>query len=551
MFHFLHGYDPVLWAGYEKHGLIGEHDGVRLVMSHHIPDELKFNQLAAKGGELWNILAEGKRPLYIDRLQGGLQIYDYDFDMELVEEYRKLLGDEFLGFQIHEWMSNYQSDIQKCKDVAAEDWKAENLHKAIYNVHPCIPILLESMKMDEFEAGGKPQSAEQFYKTVTDMYLDRVKRYKDIVAVDSGYIMYPFEAENGVNMIMPEIGGSSYKGVILQMSYARAVAKAYGTKFGSYYEPWGGKPFSACMYQEDGRNEWHLDKASAFPYEAGGATGGSSRSCQWRIYLYSILSGVEYISEEWGAYNTFVDADCQTLSEYGLVKKKFLDFVHKYTDLGEKVAPIAVVLSNKLPTYVVPRQDESHVGDQIDTLYRFPVDEKLGNELRNVREGVDYIYRRTSEMLGSEPKGLTNSIVPDAVDMLNEGDGKALSQYKYLIDLTQEVEFATKHDNIIPYDQVEEKLAELLPYTVEGPVHKVLNKCTSGGYYLTVFNHSGIVRTIADGEYKLDEATAYATVTLKEAGKTLTLLEGDGELVEKDGVYHLTIPAGGYMFMKF
>ncbi len=553
MFGFLHGYDPVLWRGYKENDLLGEHDGIRFVQDAFNPEGKDFNSVAAKGGELWKIIAEEKRPLYIDRLQGGLQIYDYDFDEELLEEYRNLLGDKFLGFQMHEWMSNYQSDLLKCADVAAEDWTAENISAAIYKAHPCKPILLESMKLDEFIAGGKVKSADEFYNHITAMYKKRVKKYRDLVACDSGYIMYPFEAENGANMIMPEIGGASYKGVILSMSFARAVTKAYGIKFGAYYEPWGGKPFSACMYQPDGRNEWFLDKASAFPYKTGGATGGSSRSNQWRIYLYSYLSGVEYISEEWGAYNTFCDPDCHTLSEYGEVKKRFIDFTRKYSDIGEKVAPIAVVLPNSLPTYVIAGYEESHTGDHPDTLYRFPVDAQRGEMLSKIKKGVNFIFRRASQMLGSETKGLINSLVPDAVDMLNEGDGKALNGYKYLVDLTCDPEFAKKHDNIILPEEVPEKLAQLLPCEVEGGLHYLLNKREDGRYYLTVFNHSGIVRTIEDGEYGLPEAAVTANITFKSefADKTLTLLEGDGELEKIDGKYSITLPAGGFAFMEF
>ena len=71
-----------------------------------------FNEVAKKGGELYKLIKEKKLPLYIDRLQGGDFIYHYDFDEELLAEYEELLGDDFYGFQIHEWLSNYHNDIR-------------------------------------------------------------------------------------------------------------------------------------------------------------------------------------------------------------------------------------------------------------------------------------------------------------------------------------------------------------------------------------------------------------------------------------------------------
>ena len=86
MFHFLHGYSPKLWAGYVKNGLVGPEDGVRFVQNIFTPEEASFNEVAKKGGKLWKLVTEEGRPLYIDRLQGGCQYYEYPFDQELLEE---------------------------------------------------------------------------------------------------------------------------------------------------------------------------------------------------------------------------------------------------------------------------------------------------------------------------------------------------------------------------------------------------------------------------------------------------------------------------------
>ena len=76
MFHYLHSYMPETWEAQVKCGLIDENAGIRYSQSLDIPEELKFNNLAAKGGALYELVREMQCPLYIDRLQGGCYIED-------------------------------------------------------------------------------------------------------------------------------------------------------------------------------------------------------------------------------------------------------------------------------------------------------------------------------------------------------------------------------------------------------------------------------------------------------------------------------------------
>ena len=548
MFHFLHGYSPKLWAGYVKNGLVGPEDGVRFVQNIFTPEEASFNEVAKKGGKLWKLVTEEGRPLYIDRLQGGCHYYEYPFDQELLEEYRRALGEKFLGFQMHEWMSNYRSDLNKAAAVSKEDWNEENIQAEILRQFDP-PLFLESMNLEEFAAGGKVETPEQFYNNMTAHYKMQVEKYKDIVAVDSGYIMYPFEIENGVNLIMPEIGAQGYRDIILLMCYSRAITAAHGVRYGAYYEPWGGDPFSCCVYNPENDNEWFLGRSGAFPYKTGGENGGSSRSNQKRIYLYAYLSGAQYLSEEWGAYNTFCDKDCTVLSEYGKVKKNFIDFTRKYPDIGEKLAPVAIVLPKDLPTYVVQREGESHTGDPAGYMYQCPLDGEPGKKWDHIRDTVDSILRNTYPMIGNECRGLCNTRMPDAVDILTEAEESALGKYACLVDLTGNADFAARHGNIIPADQVADKLFKLLPVTVTGECHFLVNARADGKHYLTVFNHSGIKRTVAEGECALEEATTQVEIALKSG--TLRALEGEGTLTQKDGKYLATLKAGEYLFMEF
>ena len=141
--------------------------------------------------------------------------------------------------------------------------------------------------------------------------------------------------------------------------------------------------------------------------------------------------------------------------------------------------------------------------------------------------------------------------MPDAVDMLNEGEEKreAINSYKYLIDLTGDAAFAAEHSNIVGIEELEGLLREELPCTVDG-LHWFVNECLDGGYYLTVFNNIGIERSVTYGEKKIPEATRTARVSFKD-GRKPEVLEGDGELNLKGDDYLLTLPAGGYAFIRF
>ena len=115
------------------------------------------------------------------------------------------------------------------------------------------------------------------------------------------------------------------------------------------------------MYNE--KNEWAIGEKSDFPFRPVGPNGGSSRSLQKRVFLYAYLNNAQFISEEWGLYNTFYDCDNFVLSPYGETKKEFLDFVDKYQDIGEKLAPVAAVLPENIPVFNNCYDEENFIDD--------------------------------------------------------------------------------------------------------------------------------------------------------------------------------------------
>ena len=78
----------------------------------------------------------------------------------------------------------------------------------------------------------------------------------------------------------------------------------------------------------------------------------------------------------------------------------------------------------------------------------------------------------------------------------------------------------------------------------------MVNRRGDDGYYLAVFNHSGITHSVAEGEAVLPEATGIAVITLEE-GRTLRPLEGSDRVVFKDGKYHVILDGGEWFFAEF
>lgn len=538
MFKFIHGYLPGVWEAQVSQGLVGENDGVRFCQNIMLKEELKFNNLAAKGSELFQILADRKCVFYIDRIQGGVYIDEYEYDQELLKEYKDMLGENFWGFQMHEWLSNYYYDVfGKMKDLPEDKWNKENIQAYIFEKYPFPYLMLESMTAQEMADAGLPKTGEQLYHNMTEIYKKRMQ-VGELLPCDSAFLAYGFEISMGAKRLMPEVG-SQTRDARLQICYARGMTRKAGRSFGVYYEPWGGDPFSACCYHTEGKNEWGIGESSDFPFETQGPNGGSSRSLQKRIFLYGYLSGAEFMSEEWGLCNVFYDWKDYKLSPYGQVKKEFLEFTRKYKDIGDKLTPIAAVLPSDLMVL-------DNVYD--DTLY---CGMKTQNEkLAKAKQGVRELFTTSLAMLGSdgEISTLKNSDIPDAIDLLNF-DADVLQRYKYLIDLTGNSEFAKNYANICSIADVKSLLKSLLPCYVEGNAHWLINECTSGGYYLSVFNHSGIERTVQKGERQMDEAKTVVEISLKE-NMQLCVCEGEGVLSIEDGKHYLTIPAGGWAFIK-
>ena len=444
-------------------------------------------------------------------------------------------------------MSNFLSDLNKCNGNGIKEWTVEDIIETIKKAYPMSHLFLESMNAKELAENGCPKDVYGFIKDAEKLYKSRMDRTDNLlIAVDSFFLALNLEIKAGTKRFMPEVGAQT-PDTRLQVSYARGMTKAHNLSFGTYYECWRGDPCCVCCYQRDGKNEWNIRAhTNDFPFSYLDENGGSSRSLQRRIHLFSYMSGAEYISEEWGMCNTFYDWDKFELSPYGKVKLEFINFVDKYPNIGKTMTPVAVVIPEFMPALdtIEIHSPKIYLG--------MPIDESEGRIIDNVRYGLEKIFADAYPMIGTEweIRGMRNLKLPDAFDIVNEGSYDD-SKYQYIVDLTSNDDFKNKYKNkICKIEDLKSILDETLPCKVDGNIHTIINECEDGSHLVMLLNNSGVDRTIEKGELLLDEANS--TVSVDTKGKTLEKLEGDGEILKKEkNVYSVLVPAGGWFFGRF
>lgn len=99
---FFHVYDERYLEGLKKNNLLNKDSGFKIQHYFSMANDFKFNKIAQKGSKLHSIIKENQIPFYVDRMAGGGLYHRYHFDKELIDEYIDILGDWFLGFQLHE-----------------------------------------------------------------------------------------------------------------------------------------------------------------------------------------------------------------------------------------------------------------------------------------------------------------------------------------------------------------------------------------------------------------------------------------------------------------
>jgi hypothetical protein len=564
---FIHGYDARYLPGLERQGLWNRDSGLKLTQHFATPEKEKFNILAAKDSPLHRLIKGGSRPFYIDRLQGGTFYHKYDFDRALLREYQDLLGEWFLGIQMHEWgaVLNYDwARIRKQLAGTPPPWTEQQIYDAIKKVSACPWCIHLSC--------GTPleYSRKQFSETWRD-YLEEMRGLFRQRQTETGGLLLPcdscvmatfMEGGLGARALMSEVGAQTPL-TRLQMAIARGMAKAFGRPWGIYYEPWGGNPFSAPHFFESALNEWRLDN-TIFPFDftAHGPNGGSSRSLQRRIYYQAFMAGAQFVSEEWGVSNTFHNWRDYPLTPYGEIKKDFIAFTANCRGY-EPFVPFAIVLPKEIEAVDISHthspDSDHYLGRQLDATDRA--------FFGHVRQTLRLAFAATGKSHGNEAHLLTNSRFGDFFDVVREDVGdRVLKNYSYLVDATPGGAFAQSSggrklrtlsgsDVSSLADEIDRIIGSEFPCSVSGGVNWMLGR-RGDRWRLGLFNNNGVERSAEKGDSFLPEADTVAVLRFRAKPQELCVLKRwpesrEGLAQQADGSYACTLPAGGFHVVEF
>lgn len=353
-FSFLHTYEATgrYRRGIEKAGLVRPGTGVRLV---HSPfgndDSRRFNAVARVGGELHRILREAKCPFVIDRVAGGAAYRAYDFDQGLIDAYASLLGEKFLGGQVHEVLSNVNNDwgriVKADKRFAAEPVRPDELRAYFTWANP--ERWIEYGTLDDYAGRVRPHDPQSLWKEIAWAGKRQAARFGGHWSYCEGsvqgelawHIFYKWGAAYG----LAEVGPWASLQTPFAIASLRGAAKAAGRPWGVFFAPWGPGGCTSFIPAKDW--SWQCENT---PLDAPiNPEAGPSTALQRRSFFHAYLSGAHTLHEEWGAEDNLTDWDAGKLSSYGLVTRDLLDFQDAHPDVGKPHTPIALVLDASIP----------------------------------------------------------------------------------------------------------------------------------------------------------------------------------------------------------
>ena len=570
---FFHVYNEKYFEGLVKNKLINKDTGFKIQHIFAMPEELKFNALAAKGGRLHSLIKENRYPFYVDRIAGGCTYHKYEFDRELIREYADILGEWFLGFQLHESASNRRQNWGRIRKTMGSDgpYDPEELKAKMvspYAVTPAgeyLPALSQGTP-EEYALLRYAEKPEDFVEEVRQMFQNRQQDTEGfILPCDSYYLFTRMQDELGMRTFMPEVGWQ-IPHMRIAVALARGMARARGKLWGTYYETWIGtveEGYSMPCYNTEPGNEWYLTQEThPDDFTTQGANGGSSRHLQRRIYYYSFMSGADYLAEEWGLNCSYSDMQTFELSDYGLAKKEFIDFTQQVPNMKARI-PFAIVLPRR---YECVEIVEPHRPDVYETHRDSYMDCTLTPEQMayngHVEDVLKRIYYRSGKVFGNEGHTLTNSRFGDLFDILYEDlPEEVYGKYECLVDASPDGAFAAKLGSRFPVlesgdlDGLEKKLhtlEETLPCRVDS-LHWLLSEDEAGDSYVSVFNNEGNTRSVRHGDSLDPAADGVVRVTLREPGQ-LQLIKGSSAVsLERlsDTLWEVAVPAAGFAIFKY
>ena len=555
MFRFIHTYTAESFPGLARQGLWRDGDGLKLMHKPGFGPPFDFNTAVLAGTPLEKLLAELRCPFYVDRLQGGLGLTrKYPYDASLLRRCRTLLGDRFWGFQMHEWASNFRSDLERIEELAGREGsdlrrtdERTRFWQAVQS--GALPLFLEARTAGEYASMRLPEDRTAFLRDAEALYAQRARETEGLLFPADSYFMAPRTAlANGAKRLMPEVGWQ-IPGMRVQVAYTRGMAKAAGVPWGVYYECWqmtDGKALTIPFSLREGQDEWRenlLETAygSALPFERR-EHGGSSLSLMERAWRYAYFSGADAVGEEYGVCNTFRELRDFSLSPYGEAKRRFLRFTEAFPELGTPYTPFAAVLPKELPMLdlymdgrylhypaqapdcppTVDRPERFHA--DLQTL--FGADGRFGNMGHVLRTG-----------------GL-----PGVVDLIHANMEQALDGYEYLIDLTGDASFRRRR-NVVTAEEADRLMDGLLPCRFDNRLFASYNR-TKDGWYVLVMNNDGVRHDGFQPDEFLPEADVAAPVRLSPATVGVQKTAGSGALHEEGDRLFTALKAGEWMLLR-
>ncbi len=542
MLTFIHGYEPRYMQGLLQLGMFQKKDGLKVTQHYLTPEHMRFNVLAAKGGDLYHYVKEMAGAFYIDRLQGGTFISKYPFDMALVEEYDRITNGNFLGFQIHETGGTRAYDWGRIKKQMKETnlpWTLENIIYAVTLVsHDKQYPHFSNGHPEEYAALTPPEDLFEYMEDVKNMWASRQEMLRGrSLNCDCVQMLCGIEYETDMEISFIEVGAQG--GFIRnQFAFRRGISRARGKKWGVYTEPWSRNPCNAYIFMRDNSNEWNID-VSNFLYKATGENGGSSMSMARRLLYYSLFAGADYLSEEWGRTNTFYEWDTFELSPYGKIKKEFLELSRKFQNV-KPIVPIAFVLPKEYKYFAVngwtPFKENPECIRMVE----------LANTIQS--------YFGDDKMIGMEDYIFTCGRFGSLFDIIYENTYESPEkEYELLIDLSGNLK-GERCVNGFDKEVTDAAIARIvgtLPFDLQdgGALDYQLFE-NDGEKYLALYNHKGISKSQEEGERVHPEAATSFRLSLPEGRVPCVTELADCTYQITEGRLDCTLSGGSLMLLK-
>ncbi len=588
---FFHVYNEESFRGLEKNNMINRDTGFKIQNVFSVPEDRKFNNIAAVGGRLHSMIKNEKYPFYVDRIAGGITYQKYDYDKDLIREYENILGDWFLGFQLHESASNrrladWKTLISKMGSKGPYDVaELDRLLKRESAVTPTGEILhsFSQGSIEEYSKLKYAETIEEFieeFRTLVKWRMDETLGH--ILPCDSFYQMTKLYDDLGIKTFMPEVG-AQIPMMRKEVALARGVAKSSRKTWGLYYECWLGVPgvgHSMPCFNTELKNEWYLTQEThTDDFTSFGKNGGSSRLLQDRVYNYALMSGADYFSEEWGLNCSYTDMETFELSEYGLLKRDFIHFAEKMRGVRAKV-PFAIVFPKETQCMQVldyrfggERKDE-FIGsfDKFKCVIKEEIYRHLDTEaperadLIRCEAILSLLFKREDGVYGNEGHTITNSAFGDVFDIIYEdADEAVFEKYDYLIDATLGARFSKKcegkglkildSENLAELEvKLQELIEEVMPCYVSEKLTWLVSEDEGGRRFLSLFNNEGNMRSRELGDTVDNAADKTFAVSFKEAPNLSVIKTGKFgcEIVKQDDLtYTVKLPATSYAIIEF